>query len=124
MEIRIDEQALWQTPTLMFSVLVGRREGGFVMAPEARLDDGWFDFVHAGALSRWSVLRFLPRVALFGPPANHPQVRLGRCRNIQLRSEAPLIVHVDGEFFCRPEDRIQDLHIELLPAALRVQTSL
>src|SRR5262245_7709043 len=63
MEIVIDDQPPWQTPTLMLSVLVGRREGGFVMAPEARLDDGWFDFLHAGGLSRWSVLRFLPLVA-------------------------------------------------------------
>ena len=85
MTIRLDEEPSWETPTLLFSVMVGRREGGFVMAPEARLDDGWFDFVHAGELSVWQVLRFLPRLALFGPPTNHPQVRLGRCRRIQLR---------------------------------------
>ena len=76
------------------------------------------------SVNRRSVLRFLPRVALFGPPANHPHVRLGRCRTLRLRSAAPLIVHVDGEFFCRPEDRVQELEIELLPAALRVQTKL
>ena len=48
-------------PTLMLSLLLGRREGGFVLAPHARLDDGWFDYVHSGALSRWEVLCLLPR---------------------------------------------------------------
>jgi len=124
MELVIDEQTELRLPTFMFSVLVGRREGGFVMAPEARLDDGWLDYVHAGTLSRWEVVRLLPRVAFWGPPAAHPKVRLGRCRQVRLRSITPLIVHVDGEFFCRPEDNMRDLDIDILPAALRVRTSL
>src|SRR5437773_1575822 len=61
MTISVDEEPAWETPTLMQSVLVGRREGGFVIAPQATLDDGWFAFVHAGKLSVWQVLRFLPR---------------------------------------------------------------
>ncbi|HMF16359.1 MAG TPA: hypothetical protein VKE98_04090, partial [Gemmataceae bacterium] len=73
---------------------------------------------------RWEVVRLLPRVAFWGPPAAHPKVRLGRCRQVRLRSITPLIVHVDGEFFCRPEDNMRDLDIDILPAALRVRTSL
>jgi diacylglycerol kinase (ATP) len=121
MDLVFDEQPVWTTPTLMFSVLVGRREGGFVLAPHARLDDGWFDYVHAGALSRWGVLKLLPRVAIAGPPSSHPGVRQGRCRQVRLRSEAPLIVHIDGEFFCKPEDGVRELEIQLLPACLMVQ---
>ncbi len=124
MTFRIDDQGPWEAPTLMFSVLLGRREGGFVMAPQARLDDGLFDYLHAGALSRWEVLRFLPQVALSGPPTNHPKVRLGRCARVTLRSEAPLTVHIDGEFFARPEDDIRELDIRLLPRLLQVQTTL
>src|SRR5262249_37226977 len=88
--LTIDEEPTWTVRTLMLSVLLGRREGGFVMAPAARLDDGWFDFVHAGCLSRWEVLRFLPRLALAGPPANYDRVRQGRCRHIRLSSERAL----------------------------------
>jgi diacylglycerol kinase family enzyme len=121
MDVAFDEQPGRTTPTLMFSVLVGRREGGFVMAPQARLDDGWFDFIHAGALSRWQVLNLLPRVALAGPPANHPRVRQGRCRRVRICSEAPLTVHIDGEFFCKPEDRVCDLDIEIMPRCLTVE---
>jgi diacylglycerol kinase family enzyme len=124
MELTVDGGPPATLPTLMLSVMLGRREGGFVMAPDAQLDDGLFDFLHVGALSRWQILRFMPQVALGGPPTNHPQVRLGRCREIRLRSEAPLTVHVDGEFFARPEDNIRELEIRLLPRLLNVQTSL
>ena len=40
-------------PTLLVCVMLGRREGGFVLAPEARLDDALFDVFHARRLSRW-----------------------------------------------------------------------
>jgi diacylglycerol kinase family enzyme len=121
MELAFDEQPGQTSPTLMLSVLVGRREGGFVLAPNARLDDGWFDFVHAGALSRWEVLNLLPRLALSGPPEHHPKVRQGRCRRVCVRSEAPLTVHIDGEFFCKPEDRVHDLDIEIMSGRLTVE---
>jgi len=121
MRIVLDDAAPWEAPTLMFSVLLGKREGGFVLAPHAELDDGWFDYVHAGELSRCQVLRFLPRVALFGPPQDDPRLRQGKCRRVRLTSEKPLIVHLDGEFFCTPEDGVRELEIELLPHALNVE---
>jgi diacylglycerol kinase family enzyme len=124
MTFQMDGQEPWEAPTLMLSVMLGRREGGFVMAPQARLDDGLFDYLHAGALSRWEVVRFLPRVAVAGPPTNHPKVRLGQCSRLSLRSEAPLTVHIDGEFFARPEDNIRELDIRILPRSLQVQTAL
>jgi diacylglycerol kinase family enzyme len=85
------------------------------------VDDGLFDYLHAGPLSRLEVLRFLPQVALWGPPSYHPKVRQGRCRELRLQSATPLTVHIDGEFFARPEDDIRFLDIRLLPGALRVQ---
>jgi diacylglycerol kinase family enzyme len=120
MEVAIDDAPPATTATLMMSVLVGRREGGFVMAPRASLSDGWLDYVHAGDLSRWEVLKFLPRLALAGPPEEYPKVTQGRCRRIRITSEAPLVVHVDGEFFCQPHEGIRTLDIEIRPAALKV----
>jgi len=119
--LTVDDGETWSMPTLMISVLLGRREGGFVFAPDARLDDGLFDYVQAGALSSWEVVCLLPRLALGGPPTDYPQVRLGRCRKLNLFSEGPLTVHIDGEFFSQPEDKLHALDIRLLPRALRVQ---
>jgi diacylglycerol kinase (ATP) len=120
LELAIDDQPVSHAPTLMFSVLAGRREGGFVMAPRASLCDGWLDFIHTGDLSRWQVLKLLPRLALSGPPSEYPKVTQGRCRKVKLTSEAPLVVHIDGEFFCLPEENIRSLEIDVVPAALTI----
>ena len=120
MTLRIDEEPPWTTPTLLFSALVGKREGGFVFAPKAEVDDGWLDFVHAGDLSRWQIIQLLPRLALFGPPETYPKVRQGRCRRVTLHSETPLIAHTDGEFFCLPEEGVRDVEIEILPGVLPI----
>jgi diacylglycerol kinase (ATP) len=122
MAITMDEGLETTRQTLMLSVLIGRREGGFVLAPDARLDDGLFDYVHAGNLSRLEILQLLPRLALFGTPKNHREVQMGRCRRIKVRSPSPLAVHVDGELFARPEDNVRELEITIRPRALRVQT--
>lgn len=123
LDLAIDGQPPVRTPSLMLSVLVGKREGNFVMAPKARLDDGLLDYIHSGSLSRWEVLRFLPRLALAGPPEHHPKVRQGQCRSITLACEVPLVVHIDGEFFCVPEENIHELEIVIVKGALTVDMS-
>jgi diacylglycerol kinase (ATP) len=120
MTFLIDDEPPWTTPTLLFSVLAGKREGGFLFAPKAEVDDGWLDLVHAGDLSRWQILRLLPRLALSGPPETYPKVRQGRCRRVTVHSETPLIAHTDGEFLCLPEEGVKDLEIEIVPQALLV----
>lgn len=121
MQITFDDQPTLTLPTFMLSVLVGQREGSFVLAPRATLDDGLFDYLHAGKLSRWGVLRLLPRLAVSGPPEHHPQLRQGQCRGVRVRTEEPLIVHVDGEFYCKPEDAVRELDIRIIPAGLRLR---
>jgi diacylglycerol kinase (ATP) len=106
--------------TLAFSVNIGKREGGFLVTPRAVLDDGQFDFVHAGPLSRWQALTMLPRIATGTLPADHPLIRQGRCRAVRVRSDVPLRVHTDGELFVATENGPTELIIEMLPAALRV----
>lgn len=121
-EVRISMDGQTRTaPTLAFSVALGRREGNFVLAPHAVLDDGWFDYLHAGRLRRWEILKFFPRMVTGRLPV-HPQLRYGRCREVDLTSEIPLIVHLDGELFCLPDDGVRGLDIRILPGKLRVVT--
>ncbi len=120
LSIQIDDQPKQVLPTLMFSALVGKREGGFTLAPLAQMDDGLLDYVHAEDLTRWQILQFLPRLALFGPPTSYPKLRQGQCRRIVLRSETPLVAHADGELMCLPEHPVHELEITIAPAALRV----
>jgi diacylglycerol kinase family enzyme len=119
MAVTLDGQTR-REPTLAVSLGLGKREGNFVLVPAAELDDGLFDYVHAGALTRWALLRLVPAAVAGRLPADHPGLRLGRCRRASLLSEAPLVAHADGEFVCRPEQDVRALEVELLPGRLRV----
>ncbi|MFO0810258.1 MAG: diacylglycerol kinase family protein [Gemmataceae bacterium] len=107
-------------PTLAFTLGLGKREGGFLVTPQASLDDGLFDYVHAGGLTRWKALTMLPKIATGTLPADHPLIRVGRCREATVRAAGPLRVHVDGEFFCLDDDDIHEVRVEVLPRRLRV----
>ena len=107
-------------PTLALSVNLGLREGNFPVTPGAVLDDGMFDIVQAGPLSRWQALKLLPRMATGTLPDDRSDLWLGRCRTVTVESPTALRVHTDGEFFCQPEEAVRDLRVELLPQRLRV----
>jgi diacylglycerol kinase (ATP) len=117
--VRIDAAAEREAPTLGFSLALGRREGNFVVAPHALLDDGLFDYLHVGALTRWDLVRFLPVLAL-GRTPQHPQLWRGRCRRLHVTCAAPLTVHLDGELFSLPTDNVHELDVEIRPGGLRV----
>jgi diacylglycerol kinase family enzyme len=120
MTVTIDG-TLRQTPTLALSVAIGRREGNFVLAPQAQVDDGLFDYMHVGPLRRWELFRYFPGMISGNLPAAHPCLWRGRCQRVSVHSEAPLPVHLDGELFGQPKDGPRDLDIHILPGALRVQ---
>jgi len=109
-------------PTLALSVAIGRREGNFVLAPHAVVDDGLFDYLHVGQLRRWELFRYFPGMLTGDLPTDHPAIRVGRCRHVRVQADTPLIVHLDGELFSRPEENRRDLDIRILPATLAVQT--
>jgi diacylglycerol kinase family enzyme len=120
MTITFDGERL-EAPTLALTVNLGRREGNFPLTPKADLADGLFDYLHAGRLRRWELLRYLPGMATGNLPTDHPLLRTGRCRAVEVRSESPLWAHADGELFCTPGDGTRQLRVELVPAALRVE---
>jgi diacylglycerol kinase (ATP) len=120
MRIKLDDKQFAHR-TLLFSVMSGKREGSFLLAPDARMDDGLFDYVHAGNIGRLRALALLPRIALFGTPRSHPKIGTGQCRTIEIETDWDLTVHVDGEILARPEDRLRQLSISLLPARLEVE---
>jgi diacylglycerol kinase family enzyme len=119
MSICIDGVA-HESRTLALTVAIGRREGNFLLAPKARVDDGYFDYLLAGALDRWELIRYLPGMITGNLPTEHPKLRIGLCREVLLHTDTPVPVHIDGEIFCRPEDGVYDLEIQVLPARLSV----
>jgi diacylglycerol kinase family enzyme len=110
-----------EIPTLALSVNLGQREGNFLVTPRAVLDDGQFDYLHAGPVRRWELIRYLPAMITGNLPSKHPRFWTGRCGKVQLHSSAPLTAHLDGEFFCQSHDDVREIEISLLPGALKVQ---
>ena len=120
MRVQLDALTRENTPTLAFSAAIGKREGNFLLAPEAEVDDGLFDYMHAGPIRWWEVLRYLPGMIRGKLPVDHPAFWQGRCREISLQSEQDLIVHLDGELFALPGEGVRDIRIKMLPGKLQV----
>jgi YegS/Rv2252/BmrU family lipid kinase len=109
-------------PILYLALALGQREGGsFVIAPAARLDDGLFDYLHAGRLSRLKALGYLPRLLLGRLSPNDPLLKTGQCRSMVVEATEPLLAHVDGEMFARPGENVCRLEIQLLHKRLRIR---
>lgn len=109
--------------TLSASVNLGQREGGFPITRAAELDDGLFDTVRVGDLKRWQLMRYLPNLILGKLPTQHAKIGQGRCSKARFESEDAFCVHADGEFFAKPEDRVQSFDVELLPKRLIVEAA-
>jgi diacylglycerol kinase (ATP) len=118
--IRLDGSEEQRVPTLSLTLGIGEREGNFLLTPRAILDDGLFDYLHVGRLGRLRLLSYVPRMIRGRIPDNDPVIGQGRCRSVAIRSEMPLIVHTDGEFFCLPHEGVKELEIELIPGRLPV----
>ena len=117
--IRIDG-AQSDSNTTLFSVLIGQREGSFVMAPDAKMDDGWFDFIHAFDVGKLEAMILLPRIAIGGPPRSHSKIAMGKCQRVEVGCESDLVIHTDGELFAVEGDGVKDVSIEIIPNRLQV----
>lgn len=111
MRIRWDDGEL-EGPTLLLSVCNSPRTGGvFLMAPQARMDDGLLDFVYAPSMSKAQVLAILPRL-FNGSHLQHPLVKHGRTRRLVVESNPGTPIHADGEVIAEAETRVE---YEVLP---------
>lgn len=119
MHITTDQES-WSDKLLMFVICNGSREGGgFQVAPQARPDDGILDYACIGKVSRPMMLRLLPEV-MKGTHGRFPQVRMGKLSHLELQSESPLVIHVDGEIFAGFGMDIRQLRVEIIPGAVEL----
>jgi YegS/Rv2252/BmrU family lipid kinase len=105
-------------PSLMISIMNGRRlGGGFMMAPEAQLDDGYFDLCIAHQVSRIQILRLLPHF-LRGTQSSQEAIQTGRAAQVSISAvQGSLPAQTDGEIICIDGDH---LDIELLSRQIDV----
>lgn len=116
--ITLDEGQTVEGRALMAVVSNGPREGGaFLVAPNARVDDGWLDLTVATEMSRLQMLGMMPRF-MRGTHVGDPRIVTRRARHITIASDDPLYLHVDGEILC---DHAHEVSLHVLPGRLRLR---
>lgn len=104
-------------PGMLIAVANGPREGGgFIIAPDARPDDGLFDLCIAHEVDRLTILRLLPHF-LKGTHVDHDAITMVRAKQVTISSPDGLIAHVDGEVLSTHAPWIR---CEILPGVLDV----
>ena len=112
------DQETWDLRSLMLALGNGPREGGgFIITPEAKLDDGLLNYVTIKKISRLMMLRLVPEV-MRGTHGRFKQVRMGTCRRMTVTSQQPLYVHCDGEIYAGFGTDVRKLAIQILPNSI------
>jgi diacylglycerol kinase (ATP) len=89
--------------------------GGMKLAPDARQDDGLFDVVLIGDVTKLDFLTTAPKL-YSGKYLAHPKVELLRSSSLAVTAAEPLPLEVDGEPIGTTPARF-----EVVPAALRLR---
>jgi diacylglycerol kinase family enzyme len=89
--------------------------GGMKLAPDAAPDDGLFDVVLIGDVSKADFLTTAPKLYK-GRHVHHPKVEVLRTSRVTVDAPAPLPIELDGEQVGTTAARF-----ELVPGALRVR---
>jgi diacylglycerol kinase (ATP) len=116
----VTDYETWHEETLMFVICNGAREGGgFMVAPDAVPDDGIFHYAAINKVSRLMMFRLVPEV-MKGTHGRFEQVRMGHLKQLELKSDRPLFIHMDGEIFSGFGTDVDAIKLEVLPGALEV----
>lgn len=95
--VTIDDTVLEQE-VMFVDVANGKYVGaGMTIAPYAEVDDGLFDVIVIGNFGRVESLIRLPTLYK-GTHLNNPRVGFFRGKHVELKSETPLSIHVEGEY--------------------------
>ncbi len=70
--------------------------GGFVFAPEARLNDGLLDACLIKRIAPWTAMRQLPK-ATSGECLVHPSISVSQCTRLEFTVDREVGFHRDGE---------------------------
>jgi YegS/Rv2252/BmrU family lipid kinase len=119
LDLRFDDEVVRQ-PSLFLSLGMGPRHGGgFLLTPDAQLDDGLIDSCLVNVVGRATMISMLLRV-IKGTHVTSEHVTMRQNKQLEIRSSAPLPIHVDGEMLAYPADNIRQVTVTCLPGALRV----
>jgi len=102
---------------IMNSVIVANGKyfgGGMMVAPDAVMDDGVFDVIILGNLSKPDIIKSFPLIYK-GKHMNHPKLKYYRGSKVKVTSGGKGLIEVDGEIPGRA-----DAVFELMPKAMKI----
>jgi diacylglycerol kinase family enzyme len=102
----------------MFEVLAMNGDytaGGMWMAPDAKADDGLFDVVLIGDITKLDFVATFPKIYR-GGHVGHPKIEHLRGRVVSISSATPLPIALDGE-----QPGTTPATFEIVPGALRLR---
>jgi len=110
----------FDTKILMLTLCNGPREGGgFMLAPDAKNNDGKMTYVAVQKVSRLMMFRLVPEF-MNGTHLRFKNIRTGEFKKLTLTSDLPLYIHADGEIFTTFGSNLKKVSFEILPGALKV----
>jgi YegS/Rv2252/BmrU family lipid kinase len=89
--------------------------GGMIICPDAEPDDGLFDVLTIGDLTKRDLLTTLPKT-FWGKHLPHPKAELLRGAVVTIDADAPVPVELDGE-----QPGTTPVRFEIVPRALRLR---
>jgi diacylglycerol kinase (ATP) len=114
--VELDDGVTRNGPMHDVVVANGQWHGGAMwLAPEARPDDGFFDVILIGDVTRLDFATTAPKIYR-GTYLAHPKIELLRSRTVRVDGPVPLPIELDGEQVGTTPARF-----EILPRALRVR---
>jgi diacylglycerol kinase family enzyme len=119
MQIEVDGKKMEESVIYLILCNGPREGGGFLVAPEAKIDDGTFHYAMITNVSRAMMFRIVPEV-MKGTHGRFKQVTIDTCKKFTLTADRPLYIHADGEIFSGPGTDVRQVSFEILPNALKV----
>lgn len=118
--IMVDNEEIIQR-SLMISIMNGKRMGGgFQMAPNSKVDDGFFDLCICETASKARIFGLIPYF-LKGTQEGQKEIKMRRAKRVTvdvLVGDFP--AHADGEMLCYTG---KALAVDIIPAELEIVTS-
>jgi diacylglycerol kinase (ATP) len=89
--------------------------GGMLIAPEALADDGLFDVLVIGDITKRDFVLNVGKIYR-GTHLSHPKIELLRSASVSVDAEVPVPIELDGE-----QPGTTPARFEVVPAALRLR---
>jgi diacylglycerol kinase (ATP) len=114
LQLELDDQSLELDCTTILVQNTPYCGGGFMIAPEAAVDDGLLDVVILKPIGALDLMLNFPKVYR-GRHLFHPSFSVHRCRRVRVQSAEPLRKTFDGDIY-----GTAPVEAEALPQALKV----